>query len=152
MATFVLSGCAASGSGSPAASSLDLEAVTSALRSAGIAVADVMDNLNPRDGAWRCLPGSFRLARVSQQPPAAVSMPGDKPAVDILLFASDAARTESQSAIGADGQVQAQGCAMMVEWVATPHVFGVRNILLVIATNDPAALAAMRAAAARLGR
>ena len=152
MTTLLFAGCAGSGGGSPATSPLDLPAVTTALRSAGIAVVDVNDNLNARDGAWRCLPGSFRLARVSQQPPPARYMPGDKTAVDVLLFTSDAARKAAQSAIGADGQVRAQGCAIMVEWVATPHVFGARNTLLVIATDDPAALDAVRAAATRLGR
>ena len=151
VATILLAGCARLGGGSPAASPLDLAAVTAAMRSSGIAVVDVGDNLNPRDGAWRCLPGSFRLARVSQQPPAAMALPGDKPSVDILLFASDAERAAAQTAIGADGQVRAQGCAVMVEWVGTPHVVGARNVLLFIATDDPAALAAVKAAATRLG-
>ena len=151
MVTILLVGCAGLGGGTPAASPLDLPAVTAALRSAGIAVVGVADNLNPQDGAWRCLPGSFRYARVSQQPPAAFALPGDKPSVDILLFASDAARAAAQAAIGADGQVRAQGCATMVEWVATPHVVSARNVLLFIATNDPAALAAVKGAATRLG-
>ena len=151
LAPILLAGCAGLGGGSPTASALDLAAVTAALRSAGIAVVDVADNLNPRDGAWQCLPGSFRLARVSQQPPPAVALPGDKPAVDILLFSSDAERAAAQAAIGADGQVHAQGCAAMVDWVATPHVISARNVLLFMATEDPAALAALKAAAARLG-
>jgi hypothetical protein len=151
MATIVLAGCAGSGGGSPAASPLDLPAVTEALRSAGIAVVDVADNVNPRDGAWGCLPGSFRLARVSQQAPAALARPGDRPSVDVLLFSSDAERAAAQAAIGADGQVRAQGCAAMVDWVATPHVVSARNVLLFIATDDPAALAAVKAAATRLG-
>jgi hypothetical protein len=149
--TIVLAGCARFGGGSPGASPLGLPAVTAALRSAGIAVVDVADNLNPHDGAWRCLPGSFRLARVSQQAPAALALPGEKPSVDILLFPSDAERAAAQAAIGTDGQVQAQGCAVMVEWVAPPHVMGARNVLLFIATDDPAALAAVKAAATRLG-
>lgn len=151
VATMLLAGCARLGSGSPAASPLDLPAVTAALRSGGIAVLDVQDNLNPQDGAWRCLPGSFRLSRVLQQLPAALALPGDKPPVDILVFASDGERAAAQAAIGADGQVHASGCAAMVEWVATPHVFGARNVLLFIATDDPAALAAVKAAATRLG-
>jgi hypothetical protein len=151
MALIVLAGCVGSPAGTPAASPLDLPAVTAALRNAGIAVADVADNLNPRDGAWRCLPGSFRLARVSQQPVAAFAHPGDRPAVEILVFPSDAERSAAQAAIGADGQVHAQGCAVMVEWVATPHVVGARNVLLFIATGDAAALAAVRAAASSLG-
>ena len=69
-----------------------------------------------------------------------------------MLFSSDAERAAAQAAIGTDGQVRAQGCAMMVEWVATPHVVGARNVLLFIATDDPAALAAVKAAATRLGR
>jgi len=124
--------------------------VTDALRSSGIAVGDVADNLNPRDGEWRCLPGTFRLARVSQQPAAAFAKPGDEPAVEVLLFSSDAERAAAQAAIGADGQVRAQGCAVMVDWVATPHVVGARSVLLFIATDDAAALAAVRAAAALL--
>jgi|GEM_PF-2801933 hypothetical protein len=151
MATILLAGCASSASGSPAASPLDLPAVTDALRSAGIAVVDVADNLNPRDGAWRCLPGLFHLARVSQQPSAALARPGDPPSVDIFLFSSDAERAAAQAAIGADGQVRTQGCGVMVDWVATPNVVGTRNVLLFIATDDAAALAALRAAASRLG-
>ncbi len=151
MATILLVACARLGGGSPAASPLDLAAVTAALQSSGIAVVDVADNLNPRDGAWRCLPGSFQLSRVSQQPPAALALPGDKPSVDILLFPSDAERAAAEAAIGADGQVQAQGCATTVDWVATPHVVSARNVLLFIATDDPAALAAVKAAATRLG-
>jgi hypothetical protein len=121
------------------------------LQSAGIAVVDVADNLNAHDGAWRCLPGSFRYSRVSQQMPAAHAVPGDKPSVDVMLFPSDAERAAAQAAIGTDGQVHAQGCGMMVEWMATPHVVGVRNVLLVIATDNPAAVAAVQAAATRLG-
>jgi hypothetical protein len=151
LATILLSGCAGLGGGSPIASPLDLRAVTAALQSSGIAAVDIADNLNPRDGAWRCLSGSFRLARVSQQPPGALALPGDKPSVDILLFSSDAERATAQAAIGADGQVQAQGCATMVDWVATPHVVSARNVLLFIATDDPAVLAAVKAAATRLG-
>ena len=147
----LLAGCGQSGSGSPALSPLDLPAVTGALRSSGVAVVNVADNLNPRDSAWRCLPGSFRLARVSQQPAAAFARPGDRPAVDILLFSDDADRAAAQAAIGADGQVRTEGCVVMVDWVATTHVVGARNVLLVIATDDAAALAAVRAAAARLG-
>jgi hypothetical protein len=150
IATMLLAGCAGSGGGSPTPSLVDLPAVTDALRNSGIAVVDVADNLNPRDGAWRCLPGSFQLARVSQQPAAAFARPGDKPAVDILLFSSDAERTAAQAAIGADGQVRAQGCGVMVDWVATPHVVGAKNVLLFIATDDAAAFAAVRAAAVRL--
>jgi hypothetical protein len=150
-AIFLLAACARPGGGSPAASPLDLAAVTAALRSAGVAVVDVASNLNPQEGAWRCLPGSFRLARVSQQPPAALALSGDKPAMDILLFSSDTERAAAQSAIGADGQVHAQGCAAMVDWVATPHVVSARNVLLFVATDDPAALAAVKAAATRLG-
>jgi hypothetical protein len=151
MASVLFAGCAGSAGGSPATSSLELPAVTDALRNAGIAVIDVADNLNPRDGAWRCLPGSFRLARVSQQPPAALARSGDRPPVDILLFSSDAERVAAQAAIGVDGQVKAQGCGVMVDWVATPHVVGASNVLLFIATDDAAAVAAVRAAAARLG-
>ncbi|MDP9250343.1 MAG: hypothetical protein M3O78_03115 [Chloroflexota bacterium] len=151
MVTILLAACARVGGGSPAASPLDLAAVTAALRSAGVAVVDVADNLNPHEGAWQCLPGSFRLARVSQQPQAALALPGDKPSVDILLFSSDAERAAAQAAIGADGQVQAQGRAAMVDWVATPHVVSARNVLLFVATDDPAAFAALKAAAARLG-
>lgn len=146
VAVTLLASCG-SGSGSPAPSPLDLGAVTDALRSSGIAVVDVADNLNPRDGAWRCLPGSFRLARVSQQPAAAFAKSGDQPAVEILLFSNDADRVAAQAAIGADGQVRAQSCAVMVDWVAKPRVVGARNVLLFIATDDAAALAAVRAAA-----
>jgi hypothetical protein len=152
LATILLAGCGRLGGGSLAPSPLDLQAVTAALRGSGIAVVDVADNLNPRDGAWRCVPGSFRLARVAQQPSAAMSVRGDKPSVDVLLFTSDTARAAAQAAIGADGQVHSQSCAVMVEWVATPHVVGTRNVLLFIATDDPAAIAAVKAAATHLGR
>jgi hypothetical protein len=151
LASLMLTGCGDSPSEPPAGRSLDLPSVTAALQSAGIVVVDVADNLNPRDGAWACLPGSFRLARISQQPPAALARPGDRPSVEVLLFASDQERTTAQRAIGVDGQVQTPGCAMMVEWVATPHVVGVRNALLFIVTDDPAALAAVQAAGSRLG-
>jgi hypothetical protein len=149
--TVLLASCARFAGGTPAPSPLDLTTVTRALESAGIAVVDVADNLNAHDGAWRCLPGSFRYSRVSQQMPAAHALPGDRPSVEILLFSSDAERAAAQAAIGTDGQVRAQGCAMMVEWMATPHVVGARNVLLFIATDDPAALAAVQAAATRLG-
>jgi hypothetical protein len=148
---FLMAGCAASATASPAPSPLDLSAVTDALRRAGIVVVDVADNLNPRDGAWQCLPGSFRLSRVSQQPAPGLAQPGDRPSVDILLFSTDAERAAAQSAVGADGQVRVQGCGTMVDWVATPHLVGARNVLLFIATDDPAALAAVRAAAALIG-
>jgi len=151
VAAIVFVGCAGSAGGSPAASPLDLPAVTNALERAGIAVVDVADNLDPSEGAWRCVPGSFRLARISQQPHAARARPGDKPSVDILLFSSDAARATAQAAIGADGQVRAQGCGVMVDWVATPHVVAARNVLLFLATDDPATLAAVEAAASHLG-
>ena len=151
MVSILLAACAGSSGGSPAASPLDLATVTAALQSAGIAVVDVADNLNPHDGAWRCVPGSFRYARVSQQMPAAHALPGDRPPVEILLFSSDAERAAAQAAIGTDGQVRAQGCAAIVEWVATPHVVGARNVLLFIVTDDPAAIAAVKAAATRLG-
>jgi hypothetical protein len=71
--------------------------------------------------------------------------------VEILLFPNDVARAAAQASIGADGQVQAQGCAVMVDWVATPHVVGVRNVILFIASDDPLALAAVQAAATTLG-
>jgi hypothetical protein len=145
-------GCAGPEGGAPTVRPLDLPAVAGALQSAGIAVVDVADNVNPRDGTWRCLPGSFRLARISQQPPAAFFHPGDRPSVEVLLFPSDAARAAAEGTIGVDGQVRTQGCGTMVEWVATPHVFGVRNALLVVVTDDPAALAAVQAAAAFLRR
>lgn len=151
VATILLASCARLGGGTSAPSPLDLTTVTQALQSAGIAVVDVADNLNAHDGAWRCLPGSFHYARVYQQMPAAHALPGDKPSVEVMLFASDAERATAQAAIGTDGQVHAQGCAMMVEWMATPHVVGSRNVLLFIATDDPAALAAVQAAATRLG-
>jgi len=124
LAALVAAGCAASAGGSPAPSPVDLAAVTNALRGAGIAVVVVTDNLNPPDGAWRCLSGSFRLARVEQQPPAAVARPGDRPSVDILLFSSAAERAAAQASISTDGQVRAAGCGTMVDWMATPHTVG----------------------------
>ncbi|MBI3746924.1 MAG: hypothetical protein HY264_10480 [Chloroflexi bacterium] len=151
VAAVLLGGCGGSAGGSPAASPLNLTAVTDALARAGFAVVDVADNLDPREGAWRCLPGSFRLARISQEPPGALARPGAKPSVDILLFSSEGARATAQAAIGADGQVRAQGCGVLVDWVATPHVVAARNILLVVATDDPATLTAVKAAATRLG-
>lgn len=131
VATIVLVGCVGSAAGSPAPSPLDLRAVTAVLGNAGIQVVDAADNPNVRDRAWRCMPGSFRLARVSQQPAAAFARPGDRPSVDILVFSSDAKRSVAQAAIGADGQVQAQGCGVIVEWVATPHAVGTRNVPLI---------------------
>jgi hypothetical protein len=151
VAAIALASCARIAGASPAPSPLDLTTVTAALQSAGIAVVDVADNLNAHDGAWRCLPGSFRYSRVSQQMPAAHALPGDKPSVEIMVFSSDAERATAQAAIGPDGQVRAQGCAMMVEWMATPHVVGARNVLLFVATDDPAVFAAVQAAATRLG-
>ena len=100
----MLLGCADSPSEPPAARSLELTAVTAILQSAGIVVDHVADNLSPRDGAWACLPGSFRLARISQQPPAALAQPGDRPSVEVLLFSNDADRATAQRLIGADGQ------------------------------------------------
>jgi hypothetical protein len=146
-----VAGCSASAAGSPALSQLALSSVTDALRSSGISVTQVTDNLDPRDGAWRCLPGSFRLARVLQQPPAPLARPGDRPSVDVLIFSTDAERAAAQAAIGADGQVRTAGCGVMVDWVATPHVVGARNVLIFVATDDPGTLAAVKAAAARLG-
>jgi len=146
----VLAGCAASVTESPTPTQIDLTAVTSALRASGIAVAEVADNLNSADGAWQCLPGSFRYARVLQQPPAAFARPGDRPAVEILLFTTDAERAAAQAAIDAGGQVRAPGCGVAVDWVATPHVIAARNVLLFVATDDQVTLAAVRAAAGRL--
>ena len=151
LAVLVMAGCAATAGGSPAPSPLDLAAVTNALQRAGIAVGVVTGSLNPRDGAWRCLSGSFRLARVEQQPPAAMARPGDRPSVDILLFSSAAERATAQASIGVDGQVHAAGCGTMVDWVVTPHIVGAGNVLLFIATDDPVALAEVQAAAAHLG-
>jgi hypothetical protein len=151
LVTVALAGCAASSTGSPAPSQLSLTTVTDALRASGIAVVQVTDNLDPRDGAWRCIPGSFRLARVLQQAPAPVARPGDRPSVDVLLFTSDADRSAAQAAITPDGQVQAAGCAAMVDWIAPPHVVGARNVLLFVATGDAATVDALRAAASRLG-
>jgi hypothetical protein len=147
----LLAGCARAGGGSSAPSPLDLAAVTAALRGAGITVAVVADNVNPRDGAWRCLSGSFKLARVEQQPVAAHAGPGDRPSVDVLVFSSANERTTAQASIGTDGQVRAAGCGTMVDWVAAPHTVGARNVLLFMATNDPVALAELQAAAATLG-
>jgi hypothetical protein len=151
MASILLAGCARLGGGSPTAGPLDLPAVTAALRSAGIAVVDVADNLNPHDRAWGCLPGSFRLSRIAQQAPAAYAMPGDRPSVEILLFSSDAERAAAQATIGSDGQVRVQGCATIVDWVATVHIVGARNVLLVVVTDDPTAVDAVKAAGTRLG-
>jgi hypothetical protein len=151
LATLVLASCTGSPSGSPAASAVDLAAVTDALGKAGIKVAVVTDNLDPRSGAWRCLPGSFRLARVAQQPVAAYAQPGDRPSVDILIFPTAADRATAQATIGADGQVRVSGCAVMVDWIAPPHLAGARNVILFIATDDPTAVAAIKAAAASLG-
>jgi hypothetical protein len=149
---FVFVACASSTSGTPSPTAgLELAAVTEALKGAGIAVVDVADNLAPRDGAWRCLPGTFRLARLSQQPPGVLARPGGPPSVEVLIFASAAERAVAQTAIGPDGQVHVQGCATMVEWVGTPHAVGAKNVLLFIATDDPVAWAAVQAAAARLG-
>jgi len=149
VALTLLAGCG--GSGTRSVTPLDLPAVTESLRASGIVIADVADNLPARDGAWRCLPGSFKLARISQQAPAAVARPGDRPSVDVLLFSSDAERIAAQAAITPDGQVQAAGCAAMVDWIATPHVVGAKNVLLFVATDDAPTLDALRVAAARLG-
>lgn len=152
LATALLAGCAGSAGGSPKLSPLSLADVTPALRTAGIAVVEVQDNLNPRDGAWKCLPGSLSLARVLPQPAGTTARPGDKPGIEILIFPSDAARVAAQAAIDANGQVKAQGCAAMVDWIGTPHVVGARNVILFIATDDPAEVSAVRAAATSLGR
>lgn len=151
MVTILLASCARIAGGSAAPSPLDLTTVTAALRSAGIAVAHVADNLNPQDRAWGCLPGSFRLSRIDQQAPAAHEMPGDGPPVEILLFSSDAERAAAQATIRSDGQVHVQGCETIVDWVATVHVVGARNVLLVVVTDDPTAVDAVKAAATRLG-
>jgi hypothetical protein len=143
-------GCGASSTESPEASPLDLSAVTGALRSAGIRVVDVADNLNPRDGPWQCVPGSFRLSRISQERIAQIARPGDRPAVEILLFSGDAERAAAQATIGADGQVTAKGCGVMVDWVGTPHVVGIRNVLLFVATDDAGTVVAVEAAAKAL--
>lgn len=148
-ATVLLAGCA--GSNPATAAPLNLATVAEALRASGIPVVNVADGLDPRDGAWKCLPGTFRLARVSQQAPVAIARPGDRPSVDVLLFASEAERVAAQATIGPDGQVTAQGCAVMVDWVATPHLVGARNVLLFVATDDAATLRDLQAAAARLG-
>jgi hypothetical protein len=47
-----LAGCAASATGSPTPSQLDLTAVTGALQASAIVVVDVADDLSPSDGAW----------------------------------------------------------------------------------------------------
>ncbi len=151
LAAILAAGCGGGAGASPAAGQLTLGAVTDALKAAGIAVVDVADNLPTRDGAWSCVPGTFRLARVSQQAPAAMAQPGDRPAVDILLFATDSQRAAAQSSFGADGQVHVAGCAVMISWIATPHLFGARNVLLFVATDDPATVTAVKNAAARLG-
>jgi hypothetical protein len=152
VATILVAGCTGgTSSPSPSMVQLNLTDVTTALANAGIKAADVADNLDARAGAWHCLPGSFRLARVSQQPPAAMAHPGDKPSVDVLIFPTEAERAASQSAIGADGQVRAQGCAAMVDWVGAPHAIGVRNVILFVASDDPAAVSAVESAANRLG-
>lgn len=148
----LLAACSGSPGGSPTPIPLEIAAVTNALGNAGITVSDVADNLNPHEGAWACLPGSFRLARVSQQPAGPIARPGDRPSVDILLYPTEAARLAAQGMIGADGQVHAAGCATMVEWIASPHVFGAGNVMLFIATDDPAQVAAVQVAAASLGR
>lgn len=150
LAALLVAGCA--GTSSPSASDrlLTLADVTTSLTTAGVVAADVADNLNPRDGAWQCLRGSFRLARVSQQPAGVIARPGDKPGVDVLVFGSEAARVAAQASIGADGQVRTQGCAAMVEWIGKPHVLGVKNVILFVATDDPAAVTAVQAAATGL--
>jgi hypothetical protein len=125
--------------------------VTSALTNAGINAVDLADGLDTRTGAWHCLPGAFRLARLSQQAPAGMAHPGDKPSVDILIFSTEAARAVAQATIGTDGQVHAQGCAAMVDWVGSPHAVGVRNIILFVATDDPAVVSALESAATSLG-
>ncbi len=148
-AVVTLAGCAGS---SPATGTpLDLATVTEALQASGIPIVNVADGLDTRGGAWKCLPGTFRLARVSQQAPAAIAHPGDRPPLDVLLFASEAQRVAAQATIGPDGQVTAGGCAVMVDWVATPHLVGARNVLLFVATDDVATVDRLRAAAARLG-
>ena len=151
LAAAMLASCARPAGGTPAPSPLDLTTVTEALRSAGIPMVDVAANLNLHDGAWGCLPGSFRLSRIAQQAPAAHAMPGDRPSVEILLISSDAARAAAQATIGSDGQVHVQGCATMVDWVATVHIVGARNVLLIVVTDDPSAVDAVKAAATRLG-
>jgi hypothetical protein len=148
LVAMLVGGCA--GTGLPDPTVVGLPAVADALRRSGITVAEVTDNLPP-DAAWQCLPGSFRLARISQQPVAAFAHPGDRPSVQVLIFASQAERMKAQAAVDAGGQVQAQGCAVMVEWMATPHVVGARNVILFIVTDDPAAVAAVQAAGTLLG-
>ena len=143
----LLGSCA--GSSLPDPNVIGLPAVTDALQHSGITVAQVTDNLPP-DAAWQCLPGSFRLARISQQPVAEFAQPGDRPSVEVFLFDSEAERVKAQSAIDAGGQVQVGNCAVMVEWIATPHVVGVRNVILFIVTDDPAGVAAVQAAASLL--
>jgi hypothetical protein len=149
IATVLLASCTGSAGPSPTPTPLGLEAITDALGNAGIIVADVADNL-PRDGAWNCLRGSFRLARVSQQPAGPVARPGGRPSIDILLFANEADRTAAQRMIGLDGQVRSAGCGTMVDWIGQPHLIGVRNVIMFIATDDPAEVAAVQAAASDL--
>ena len=156
IAAVVLGGCLGSEGSSPSASPsaapppLDVAAVTVALKGAGVAVVDVANDLNIRDGAWKCVPGIFRLARVSQQAAGVLQRPGGPPAIDILVFPSDALRATAQAAIGSDGQVHTPGCAVMVDWVGKPHVIGVKNVILFVATDDPATVAAVEAAAKTL--
>src|SRR5712691_9635784 len=150
VAAILVTGCGGSSAESPKASPLDLSAVTDTLQSAGILVVDVADNLNPRDGAWQCVPGAFRLARISQKRIAQIARPGDRPAVEILLFPGESERAAAQATIGADGQVNAKGCGVMVDWVGTPHVIGVRNVILFVATDDAGTVAAIEAAAKAL--
>lgn len=147
-----VAGCAAASSGASAAIPLTLSKVTDALRAAGIVEANVADNLDPRGGAWECVPGRFRLARISQQPVGALFHPGDGPSVDVLLFSNDADRAAAQAVIGSDGQTHVAGCGVMVDWVGAPHVLGVRNVIVFVATDDPGALSAVEAAIAQLGR
>ena len=151
LGTLLVSGCAGSSSPPSQAPLLSLSDVTTALTNAGIVPVQVAAKLDPREGAWQCLPGSFRLARVFQQPAGAIARPGDKPGVDVLIFESEAARIAAQASIGADGQVHAQGCGAMVDWVGTPHAVGAKNVILFIATDDPASVSAVQAAATSLG-
>lgn len=149
LVAMLLGGCTAAGA-LPDPTVVDLPGVTDAARRAGVTVAEVTDNLPP-DAAWQCLPGHFRLARISQQPVAEFAQPGDRPSVEVFLFDSATDRLKAQSAIDAGGQVQVGGCAVMVEWRATPHVFGVRNVILFIVTDDPVAVSAVETAAKLLG-
>jgi hypothetical protein len=95
--------------------------------------------------------GFIPVCRVLQQQPAVVARPRDRPAVEIMLFSTEPERAAAQAAIGSDGQVHTAGCGTTVDWVATPHVIGVGNVLLFVATDDLATVAAVRAAATRLG-